>query len=152
MVSEMLKELKALLDSLALRFTSGNDVPVTRATIKREEYELLISEFERIGKRNTNLEIRIQELLAQRKGEGVRTQRAVHQGIIAWQQYTLYQSGLVIGLGVDNLTQEGDLVMVGEEPNDGFRVFKGRLGVPVGEFGYPLFREAPGITMPKLID
>ena len=34
--------MKEALDSLKLKFTSGNDVEVERATITREEYEAIL--------------------------------------------------------------------------------------------------------------
>ena len=35
--------LEEALESLALKFTSGNDVPVSRAPITREEYDAILA-------------------------------------------------------------------------------------------------------------
>ncbi len=41
------------------------------------------------------------------------------------------------------IVRAGDLVTVGEDASRGYRPLQGVVGIPAGEYFYPLFREVP---------
>jgi hypothetical protein len=41
-------DIKEAIESLTLKFTSGNEIPVDRATILREEWEVIKAELDKL--------------------------------------------------------------------------------------------------------